>query len=103
MRVGIRSRKHVEQNLQLIITVNSKKVMREKLLKKAFKSLVKIRQTDLSFLEEGNLLDSVSWKSCGKKRERREFSYFFCLKKTLLRNGKRTALMESIRKLKCLE
>ena len=56
----------MEEDIELIILVNSERVIGEKLLREASQSFVKIGD-ELSFLKERILLDMVSWKSCGGK------------------------------------
>ena len=58
----------MEEDIELIILVNSERVIGEKLLREASQSFVKTRENKLSFLEERILLDMMSWKSCGEKR-----------------------------------
>ena len=49
----------MEEDIELIILVNSERVIGEKLLKEASQSFVKIGEDELYFLEKG-LLDMVS-------------------------------------------
>ena len=49
--VGLRSREDVEEDIELVILVNSERAIGEKLVKEASQSFVKIGD-ELSFLEE---------------------------------------------------
>ena len=71
----MRSIEHVEEDIGLIILVNSERVVGEKLLREASQSFVKIGEDELSFLEKRILLNMVSWKSCGEKGGGGEFLY----------------------------
>ena len=51
MSVGLRSREDVEEDIELVILVNSERAIGEKLVKEASQSFVKIGD-ELSFLEE---------------------------------------------------
>ena len=70
----MRSREHVEEDIELIILVNSVRVVGEKLLKEASQSFVKIGKDELSFLEKRILLNMVSWKAVEKKEEVESFN-----------------------------
>ena len=63
----------MEEDIELIILKNSKRVIGKKLLREASLSFVKIGKDKLIFLEERILLDMVSWKSCGEKGGGGEF------------------------------
>ena len=64
----------MEENVELIMLVNSEKVIGENLLKEASQSFVKM-ENELSFLEERILLDMVFWESYGEKEGGWEFLY----------------------------
>ena len=63
----------MEEDIELIILKNSKRVIGKMLLREASLSFVKRGENELSFLEERILLDMVSWKSCGEKGGGGEF------------------------------
>ena len=71
----MRLKEHVEEDIELIILVNSERVIEDKLLREASQSFVKIGEDALSFLEEKLLLDMVSWESCREIREGGRFIY----------------------------
>ena len=93
----------MEEDIELVILVNSEKVIGEKLLRKASQSFVKIRKNELSFLEKRILLDMVFWKSCRKKGGGGKFLYNNLKKEPYLDLEDKSDSTESMKKEECLE
>ena len=63
----------MKEKIELIISVKSERVIRQKLLKEAAQNFIKKGKNELSFLEEKSLLTCCLGKAVEKKEEVESF------------------------------